>query len=797
MNSALLVVGLLALTPGAAAAPALPILPTDLTTALEPIDSATASGEDVAEPDLPRAWKDPLDAFLPNWSSPDAGRALRLSFLSFYERAGGLPLGTLDALETPPAPDAPRQNAETYRWARQIGDLDGDAVNDLVVQQVNHRTLESQIVASSGRDGHVLWSIENGLELQQRVWPRFGDSFANAPQNALPASDLNDDGVEDVLAFHFDFTIAVPPPGIDYMGFGLILIDASIRAHDGRTGQALWTEPIPSTIAWESYDPAVLVYKNFPTGWTAYHAPDGPRVLYKTTDIVQHLTMDPVCFLLGSCIFWVSDIVLVDHVKAFDARDKDHVIYARDLLPTDDPKHAAFTWLTGVADLGRGDEPDAVLDQWLLWRPQYSEYGNPLTGEPINRYGRAMRVLALNGDTGATLWSTLVFEEAAARVNAMTEEPFEELAWTGGQILGDLNDDGIADPLALYLTVDAASPGTTNGMFRTHFIPLDGQSGIRAWDDAKYQGWGFGASLATPGHNPKLLAIGTVDFLTGALPGGKFPPKDVHLAVLSLETKLALWDYSFRYPQDGGLSYQLTLHQYAYSLAPQDWDLDGVLDLVTPAQYVKPTGANQTLMAETKHTYEILSGATREQIYAFGAWGPSGVVESCNATDGELNLIVGHSRRVDLVTVNVSENREIRHEPLYFDPRPRPASAPVNLINLGLLCDQRFGRELFSVNLETFMLGHDGDGDPVMDEMHSIVALFDVFGQPDWIDPPLPVEVPLTPVLELKTPKIQTAAWWEGSNLLLAPAGLLPGITVGVALRAMAVRRRRNGGDAS
>jgi hypothetical protein len=742
-------------------------------------------------PMTPATLRAPQDTFLPNLTAPDLDRSIRWSLLAMHERGQHVPRGTADALASP---DEDAQDAERYRFARSIGDLDGDGVADLIIQQYDGITLESRVIAASGADNRVLWHVENGLEVQRYLWPRFGDSLAGASDNGIPAGDLSGDGVADVLVLRLEVFRTLPPPGFERLGFGQITVRGGLGAHDGRDGALLWEEPILGTITWADYDPSVLLYLNWPTGWLHYEGPSGPRVAMKTTTIVHYLAMDPVCWLTGSCIFWAGDTVTTDRIQAFDARTK-QVVMTRDIPPTYDARHTMFTWFTGVADLGRGDELDLVLDQWLMARPIIPEYYNPITQERIVKYGRGMRMLALDGNDGTDLWSTVIFDESQVRVNALPEEPFEELVWTGGQILGDLTGDGVDDPLALYLTVDVSNPGTVNGLFRTHFIPVDGRTGVRVWNDIKYQGWGYGASLATPQHNPRLLAIGTVDYLTGALPGGAFPHKDVHLAVLSLDSKEALWDFSHRWAEDNGLSYQLTLYQYFHSLAPHDWDGDGIRDLVTPAQHVKPQGANQTLLSTSKHTYQILGGIDGRELYKFTAWGPMGVVANCAFDDGSLALVVGHSRRADLLKVDMLANEQERRQPFYFDERPRPATAPVNLLNLAVHCDTSHDREVYSINLQTFAYGNGGPGNPYLLETHSVVGLFGAPGDLLWMDPVLGVEVPLVPSLELPI-RIQSMPWWQSSNLLLVPAGILPGAALGVALRVVQVRRNgRNGGD--
>lgn len=739
---------------------------------------------------LPPEVRDPV---LAHWAQPDRvaePRFLNGMILAHFERQGLFPHGFVQSLEAAADGEGSPEDNLAFRFAYPIDDINGDGVPDTVVNSWNLLTLDSTVSAVSGTDGTPIWEKPNLMYIP--LWLRRGDPFPQPTDNFATTKDVNGDNVGDLLLFGFQYTVIDVPPAPLPWCVRIILLDGTYRMMSGKEGSDIWVEPYAGEIVISRCtDPQTVTYLNFPTGLLYFDGPKGPRVAYKTTDIQIEVVFDPTCY--AGCVigWWVRDTRVTEHIHLLDAAKNIPHIWDRDILPTENPEHAAFWWFTGAGQLDAAGDLDLVLDGWYFHNPQFSEIYDPITGNPIVTYGRGMVMQALNGDDGKDLWKTTVFVEPPVGVNPpAAEEPYPVLIWTGGQLLEDMTGDGAPEPVGLYLTADVTSPSTVNGIFRTNFAPLNGKDGQKLWpQDQKYIGWGFAANLNPPGTTVPYLSISTVDIPTAPPPGGRFPPKDVHQAVLNIKDGTPAWSLSQRYSQDSYVVWHMTLDQFMHSQAPYDWNKDGIRDLVTPSQYIKPSGAEQTLLSTATHTYQILSGADGEVQRTFKLWGSLGQIVSCGAYEGNLTIATGHSRRIDYWRFDGSTGESLWRQPIYNDPKLRPATAGVDLIFFNARCMATPDtRVLANLNMWTYAIGTGFYG-------HTLHAIYGDLkhetGLIDWLVPALEGNPPLKPSFYEAPPVAES---WLASipewGFVLAPAA--PGAAGGIAL-SYGLARRRNG----
>lgn len=742
----------------------------------DPFAMPPASGSpNVALPDIPSN----ADVLTPPTSvqpSTDLG-AFALAYAGIDETDDGR---AAEAAESEP-------NQHDHRWAEALGDVDGDGVSDLAIQSRDPATFETSAGVISGATGQEIWNVPLGISFPQ-LFPAPGDPISLPPAMVRPAGDLNGDHANDIIAFFIDFELQIPPPSIEPLidrPVGLLVITASYQGLDGRTGQSLWTEDASGLVAWYStsltYEAQVVVYQNVPTGWLLYEHGDEDRFVHKTTDIHIEVLCDSLYRVTGACIVWAANEQRTEHIRAYNPAGLE-ALWQRDLQPQDEPQHVAESWLEAARNLGGGNEPDLILSQKLSRNPRHSEYANPITQDPAFVFGRGMNVLVLDGDDGQNLWSQRVFEEPPVRANAATEEPFPILIRTRAHDLDDVTLDGNADVLARYYVVDSTSPGTSNGIFRTHFVLMDGATGQLQFD-TEYTGWGTGVALGTPEDPKPFIGIGTVDQAQIVAGQGAFPLEELHLAVLNAGDGTPRWDASFRFAQDNYLPGTIGLHQYLTNLAPYDYDGDGVKDLVTPAIYDPPEGANQTLLSTATHHYRVLSGADQGEMLRVTARGPFGLVMPCDQDDGALTIVSGHSRRWDVARIDVLTGDVAWQETVHFDERPRPGTAPVSLTWLSPHCTRHDdGQETWSLTFNTKKVGQGPSG--IQTETYGTLAQQSdrETGGLVWLDPVIGGDAPDQPSI-LEAPIIASEQWWNRPEALLIPAMVLPGALAGVMLR--------------
>ncbi|MBI2077644.1 MAG: hypothetical protein HYT80_04625 [Euryarchaeota archaeon] len=672
-------------------------------------------------------------------------------------------------------------------------DVTGDGTLDFLVNEFEGAGAAT-VKALSGSDGSELWRQDN----QQYSYPatdeykRAGRAPPLTPDNVQPTLDANGDGVCDVLTLGYRTDGTGTPVG----SVSVLNLTGVIRLLDGKSGEEIWKRPIYADrvraqllrVIINIPIADVFVLRNLPTGFLPFDSPDGPRLVYKTTDVYYAMAQSP--FNVFTRLRYET-MANVEHVHVFDATTG-KLLWRRDIEADQDSRWTDFTWITGAADLGGGDEPEVVLDQYRISNPRGTEVDarripllNRTFPEPFYRFGRGMNMLALRGESGADAWSQEIFREGALRPNLPREEQYEILQWTHGEILEDVTGDGRPDPVALYLTREAGMTRTINGRFLTHVHLVDGANGREVFGerDVKFQGWGYVASLGSGADGVPRLGGGFVDLPTNALPIARFPQKDVRIVVIDARDGTTFWTYAERFAQDNYLSYALTLDQYAHALAPHDWDGDGIRDLLTPSQYRGP-GQEQLLLSTMNHTYEVLSGLDGAVLHKVTAWGANGIVVNCHGDPDNLTILSGHGRRLDLTRIRVRDDATLWQERVWLDPTlPRAASAGFDLLFLAGRCavDDE-DRTVFAVN-SAFISRQRGR------EFKPFLGLVDASGAVDWQTPELNAPSGVLDFIE----EAATLAADDGDADLLAGVTLGPIIPGGLVGGALLFARPRRG----
>lgn len=698
-------------------------------------------------------------------------------------------------------------------------DLNKDGVNDVVFNELPLAYGRPHLRAVNGADGDTLWydyglSYARMLAFRPNVH-RFRPDLAYhapmrpglpqpifpfAPENALPAGDVNGDGVCDFMYWGF-----TPPfrPVIPIIGFLLpiwIYIDWDVKMFDGATGRTLWTMRVVAD-RFDSGGSEIYWLKNFPTGFMAYETPSGPKFLMKTTDAYYSSR--------------TGRYQVFENVTLFNSSNR-QVFWKMPLPEAVSTAPPVAAWFSGVSDLSGDPELDIVID-----RARYFT-------QDVN----ALDVMALRGETrapgGNIFWGPVRYYEPPQRGQlSLSEEVNEAWVWKNVQIVADLNGDGAAEIIPTYFQLivgngNPVNPGpseasTVNGRFRTHIQPLWGNNGTRLWTnkDLKFQGWGFASSVATQGppqngswtYDPftgphwlsprntgkeesrPLFAFGTIDVPTRPLPGGRFPPKEIRMMVIKAEDGSPTWgSYMDKMGLDSYLSYDLALWQYLRSLAPADYDGDGIRDLVSLPHYIEPEGSLQILLASARHEYNVIHPITGKTMKTLVAWGPTGQILACDdAAPGTLTVLSGYSKRYDVLRLGALDGITKWRQPIHNNPTPQAQTAGIELIAVSARCSDHNETTTFGTNLYLYSLkrnyeiitpyGHNlhNDtlgfiwptlrGDPTKDGLLNISYLLE---HPD-----------LPPTAQQK--------------LLNSYGPLAPGLVLGLGVNWLVFRRRRGG----
>jgi hypothetical protein len=470
--------------------------------------------------------------------------------------------------------------------------------------------------------------------------------FPQAPENSRLSSDANGDGVCDVMSYGLTPRVVIRGVHVNFTG--------ELVLYSGQDGKALWKVPIGA----DRYD--VLACNEeyhltgFPTGLHAFDSSSGPKFVLKTTDITYHYDCNTNWSL------WIVQ----EHIRLGDGRTG-QAYWQRSILhvtqgpmPQTEP---VMTWITGAKDTDGDGESEIILD----------EYHTPTE----------LRARALSGaleGSGEDLWAdTPIYTPPYRGLLSFSEEVQETFLFHHAQVLDDVTGDGHPDVLGLYETVvdGGTEGGTINGLYRVHLALIDGRTGQRMWGDRdiKFQGWGFGASLATPqAPSNARLAFATVDLPTGDIPGSRFPLKEVRVMVIKSEDGSPEWTYVSKVPEDSMSNFNQVLHQYVDALAPVDVDGDGQLDPVTPARWDQPKGTHQTLLFNSKHTYQSLDADTGRPLQTYEVWGPTGrLVRGDDGEQATLRFLSGITRRYDVTSLDARTGERIERIPIYNNPTPQ------------------------------------------------------------------------------------------------------------------------------
>lgn len=634
--------------------------------------------------------------------------AFQIAFLAQLERQGLVAPGSVAAAEAAVEQAAQlggRAPSVIYKDTHLTCDLDGDGVRDVIVNQYDLGTAMPRVYAYSGADGSYLWYHYGSLFYYPWIFGRAGTPEPYVPDNVAPTVDADGDGACDVmlLGFYFNFGQFL------FTGTGYVLpMTTQLRMLSGANGYALWSNTYPGLIVVQA-EPLTgsvqsITVQGFPTGFLEFRTASGPKFVLKQTDIYFNIVQEPT----GLTGLYAFSMWTAEHVFLGDVATGDHY-WQRDIPVNPQGRQTNFTWISGVGQLAGDEELEIVLDQHFFYNPQGTQMDDPVTGRALYRFGQGMAVMTLRGELdagGTTLWRTVLRDEGAARANSQNEESFNTIIWTYGQLLNDFTGDGYADPVGLVLTREYNDAGTVNGAFITFFFPLDGATGERLWSgDLRLQGWGFVSGMNAGAESVPYFAIGTIDLPTDAPPEGRFPPKDIRLMVADVAESSVLWSVEEQFPQDSYLPYSLTLWQYQTQLAPFDLNDDGVKDLLTPSQYIQPTGQTQVLLSTAKHQYEILDGTSGETLSTFQAWGSNGYAVPCgvDGPDDTVTIVSGHGKRMDITRIAASNGTEVWRRPVFNDPAPTSATAGVDLIFVASRCaDTGDGSVQFGVNLGLF-----------------------------------------------------------------------------------------------
>lgn len=703
----------------------------------------------------------PERALLPDAASALVGLArgdvtVETAMLAAWARQDGRADAMLAAAAAAGAGAAPPEII--FRDAQAACDLDGDGVRDLVVNNLTLRSppriagAQSEIEAVSGATGLRLWKIPNQAYGVVRSPPSIaltakGQPLPDTGSSVRAFVDLDGDGACDVLAYGLHGEVGFAAPVFNEPSVTPTTI--TVRAVSGRTGEELWALPFEATVA-TAQEPVLgtggaIVTRGWMTGAVPAMTAAGPRVVVKLTDITYSSGALPVSVglpagfpdvLKGS--LYAEDVRVTEHVQMRDAATGE-LIWERTIgqdtsaeAVQADARSAAqaesrFTnvsWIAAVADLGAGPEAEVVLDQYVVTTPRTTEGNHPITGETLFRYGRGMRVTALDGAAGDTMWTSVVLDPLAARPNVESEENFESLAWTSAYALDDMDGDGAPEIMASYVALEESLASSIAGAYRTHFVPISGANGTALWD-VRQQGWGVARPLA-----PTILGVGMLDVPTDVAAGQRFPPKFVRMLALDAATGESRWSYERAFAQNSYLSYNLGLSQFVETLAPLDADRDGVLDLVTPSQYAPPTGRDQVLLAAASHTYEVRSGRDGAVLATLRAGGPDGRALPCGAESGGITILSGHARRLDVSRFDSATGERLWRATLYNDPVPRAATTGIDTVALAASCADTSEGTLVGLDLQAYSYNRRHEVIPTL-------ALVSDAGAARWQEPAL------------------------------------------------------------
>jgi hypothetical protein len=278
-----------------------------------------------------------------------------------------------------------------------------------------------------------------------------------------------------------------------------------------------------------------------------------------------------------------------------------------------------------------------------------------------------------------------------------------------------------------------------------------------------------------------LIGVGLTDVPTPITAGGRFPPKEVRLAALDATDGTTSWSYQARFAQDSYTGYDLALTQYLTNLAPHDWDHDGVLDIVTPAQYKGAYGNNQLLLAAATQDFQVRSGADGSVLSTLNVWGSNGLAVSCGASDGNLTFITGHARRLDVTRIDADTGATLWRRPIWNDPAGSRASmSGIDMVSLTGVCrDRPTGDTLIAFDLQAFSYVRGS-------EFINILGVINPDDTMQWLRPTLFGDPPLGSLFDIYYKPKALPSDQERAIATYVP----PVVGAGLGLLTLAPRRR-------
>lgn len=608
------------------------------------------------------------------------------------------------------APPAAAQLGD-YPDLRPSCDLDGDGVRDFLGRLHALLSTDDEFIARSGANSSVLWASDHGPTITldqlwrlQQLLPTWGTLVyygqrglpypygerittfpPPAPPTWSPTPDLNANGACDFVAYNLTMLgSSAYNTARDFRG--------ELQAFDGKTGLPLWDAGVPlqATVSHVRLQNnlRLLTIQNFPVGFHSFSTAGGPQVALLEASYRYLVNSDETS--AGSDAYSLEGS---HRLRVFDTTTGREA-WSREFPTSPSATHVNVTWIAGALAPSAGSATELLLRHVQVSRFGSDYVSDPLFTGKLASYGRRAAVSRVQGDAaqadpGRILWTTLTYDEDAARVNPPVEESFEELVWTHLLPVEDVTGDGLDDAVDLVLTREANDAHSENGRYRTHFVLLDAATGKRVWDhDVKAQGWGYLERISSSGDPHPQTALATTDLPSVVSSFRRFPYREVRIAVLD-ENGTSRWEYNRQHPIDSHAAYEAALTQFLHGIAPLDLDADGRRDPVTPAQHVAGDARNQSVLASSVHAYEVRSANDSEPLRRLEAPFPSGQIVDCGEPiDGKIHLLVGHARRLDLIQVDLEHQRRDWRAALYMNPaRPSTVSGQ-SLVLASLLCER-------------------------------------------------------------------------------------------------------------